>query len=111
MNEVLLLAARRYDFERDGRRVQGCELTYVQSHPDDAHGRVGHAPLKVQAPIAVWEQLVSVPGIYDLELRFRPGRDSKPEFSVLRVHYRGYASLFDRRVEHQASSPGGPPHA
>jgi hypothetical protein len=94
MNEVLILAARRYDFERDGRRVQGCELTYVQRDADGATNRRGHSPLKVQAPISVWEQLVQVPGIYDLELRFRPGRDNKAEFSVTGAQYLGAAQIF-----------------
>ncbi len=111
MNEILMLAARRYEFERDGRHIQGCELTYVQRDSDRATNRVGHSPLKVQAPVAVWEQLVHVPGIYNLELRFRPGRDSKADFSVTGAHCLGSVQIFtlDRVQNSPAEQPQNTP--
>ncbi len=106
MSRVLILSARRYEFTKDNRHVSGVELNYVTPDGERSPQRQGHAPMRIQAPASVWEQLVAVPGHYELEYRQKPGRDGKPEFAVAGAAFVRPASIWDPYEPSQASEAG-----
>jgi hypothetical protein len=78
--QCLVLSARRYDFESNGRHVQGVTLTYLtpDSEEDQDGATRGLQPFKISGPLELFEGVHSVPGFYDLEMKQRPDMKGQP---------------------------------
>lgn len=76
----LVLHVRPYDFEDEGRRIQGATVTYLDpSTPLAANGERGHPPLSLSVDPGVERQLSEVPGHYELEFSQRRGKYGRPQ--------------------------------
>lgn len=68
MPKFLILGARSYDFvnQETGERISGVKITYVDQPENDAINK-GYTPMSVSADETLWNDLTSVPGIYDFD--------------------------------------------
>lgn len=88
MERVVILSARRYEFDDEkARRIEGTTVTYVADDPVDDAMVKGLAPLSISAPVAVFHQLQDVPGVYDIDLKMRPGKGGKATISLVGVQF------------------------
>ncbi len=94
MQDCLILAARRYDFQDDsGRRVAGVTLSYLTGDVDEETQRRGQAPLSIAAPVELWHQLQDLPGFYGVDFRQRPGKGGRPALQAVAVKFLRAVSL------------------
>lgn len=76
----LVLHVRPYDFEADGRRIQGASVTYIDpSTPLTAQGERGHPPLSLSVDSDAARQITEVPGFYVLDFAHRRGKNGRPQ--------------------------------
>jgi hypothetical protein len=93
------LGVRRYDFkDDDGARVEGSTLHYLTLDSEQTDDQRGEIPMSCSAPPALFHQLGSVPGTYEVDFRQRPGRGGKPTVQAVGVAYLGGPSLGDGEV-------------
>ncbi len=86
LERCLLLSARRYDFNDDkGKRVAGVKVSYVMGDVDAQDEERGLAPLSINAPFELWPELVTLPGLYDVDFKQRPGANGKPTLQLVKV--------------------------
>jgi hypothetical protein len=99
MERCILLSARRYEFQDDkGKAVAGVTLTYLTDEVQTEGDTRGCQPLSVSAPLDVWPQLGTLPGVYDLDFKQRPGPKGKPTLTLVRLVQCGpldMAGLYD----------------
>jgi hypothetical protein len=89
MENCLLLSARRYQFADDktGRAVEGVSLTYVTADVEHEPDRLGMAPLTISAPFELWPSLGALPGVYQLDLKQRPGKNGRPTLTCVGARF------------------------
>jgi len=88
MERVVILSARRYDFEDERRnRIEGTTLTYLAEGQETDAGVKGILPVSISATPGVYSQLEAVPGVYDIDLRMRPGKGGKASVSVVGARF------------------------
>lgn len=79
MSKVLILHAIEYDFNDDeGQRREGVKISYIQEGAENEEHRRGMPILQVSGGRELWAQLASVPGVYEMDWRQRPGRNNRP---------------------------------
>lgn len=80
MERCIVLGARSYDFtDKDtGRAVQGVNLTYLVDAAPDAEDRRGFEPLTIGTSQEVFDSLGACPGLYEMDVRQRPGPRGRP---------------------------------
>ena len=89
MEQVLLLAARRYSFQDSGgRAVEGVQLQYATGGGQETPDRRGLELLTVSAPLELMTSLREVPGVYAMEFRQRPGLKGRPTLQVVSLAFR-----------------------
>jgi hypothetical protein len=81
--KTLVLGVRTYDFTgRDGGRVSGAQVAYVDPEEESNHGLsviLSHVSLDGAKMFA------ALPGLYDLEFDLRPGSKLKAEIKLKRA--------------------------
>jgi hypothetical protein len=87
MEKCLLLSARKYDFEDNGKRVEGVSLVYLTDNIETTGDRRGCEPLKISAPLDVLPHLQAVPGVYQMDFKQRPGKNGRPTLQVVSVAF------------------------
>lgn len=80
----LVLNAKRYSFANDdGEKVEGTTLQYLEpSEAVEEANRRGAEVMTITAPVDFYDQLPSLPGLYDLSFRQRPGKNGRPTLTV-----------------------------
>lgn len=76
--KCLVLSAKPYSFEsKDGRKIEGCKVSYINKKPKEH----GHDPLIVNINNSDSIELIkgNVPGLFDLEFEQVVGKNNKPE--------------------------------
>ena len=81
----LVLHVRDYDFtsERNGQRVQGTSVTYVDPRDQQTGKERGLSPVQVSVTTQVGKSFQEVPGWYALEFTMRGGRNGKPRLELI----------------------------
>lgn len=102
MSRYLVLHVRPYDFEDDGRRIQGSSVTYLDpSTPLTATGERGHPPLSLSVDTGVDRQMQEVPGFYDLSFTQRRGKNGRPQLVLAGARLVAGVDLTDAPSENQ----------
>lgn len=91
----LVLNAKRYSFANDeGEKVEGTTLQYLEPGELVAEeNRRGAEVLTITAPVDFFDQLPTLPGIYDLNFRQRPGKNGRPTLAVTSARFLSGAEL------------------
>lgn len=88
MDRCVVLTARRYDFkDDDGRRIEGVTLTYVTGDAETQPDYRGRSVMSIPAPSDVWHQLRSIPGVYAVDFRQRPGPKGRPTLQAVAAEF------------------------
>ncbi len=84
MEKCVILSARAYDFE-DARnqQIKGVSLIYITGDCENTEQRRGVFPMTVSGTSEVFRSITSVPGVYELDFKQRPGRYGKPALVVV----------------------------
>jgi hypothetical protein len=89
METCVLLAARSYDFTDDtGKNVKGVTLTYLTGDVEVSGERRGAFPMTINAPSEIATSLSTLPGVYDLDFKQRPGPKGRPVLQVVGVKFK-----------------------
>lgn len=91
----LVLNAKRYSFKNDdGEQVEGTTLQYVEpGELVQEENRRGAEVLTLTAPVDFFNQLATLPGLYDLGFRQRPGKNGRPTLTVTSARFLSGAEL------------------
>lgn len=108
MERTLVLSADKWRMtdEKTGEIREGVSVQYVTDYRDESASAVGYRPLKVQAIAEVFEAIKKggAPGLYDLDMRTRPGREGQTTVMAVRASHIRKVSLFDQaQAQSQAS--------
>jgi hypothetical protein len=89
MDRCIVLTARRYDFEdeKTGRRIEGVTLTYITGEAEEQENSRGQAVMQIPAPADLWHQLPTIPGVYAIDFRQRPGLKGRPTLQAVGVEF------------------------
>lgn len=80
MSKHLVLSVKPYDFlNKDGERISGAKVAYINKKPSSRETEIGHPPMIVSVNAEMASKLVEVPGVYDLEFEQVTGKNNKPE--------------------------------
>lgn len=80
---ALVLSSRLWELtDDDGQIRKGIKISYVDPEGEDDPNGEGLPPMSLSGPATMGESLRSVPGVYDLDLRMRPGKNNRPVISL-----------------------------
>lgn len=80
MSKHLILSVKPYDFlNKDGERISGAKVAYINKKPSSRETEIGHPPMIVSINSEMAAKLTEVPGIYDMEFEQVTGKNNKPE--------------------------------
>lgn len=75
--KVLVLGARRVNFQGTTGYVDVTKVTYIEGEPEYTGEQKGYLPMTVTADVSVFSA-ISGPGIYEVEFRQRPDSKGRP---------------------------------
>lgn len=86
---VILLGAKKYDFEGSEGRIVGTKLSYIlpESIPSE-DGFMGNPPIQVTMQEDVTPRLVELPGYYDFEFTMVPGKNNTPTMKLQSINFK-----------------------
>jgi hypothetical protein len=89
LEKCIILSARQYDFnDKDtGRNVRGVTLNYLTADVEQEPERRGMPVLTISAAFELWPSLSVVPGVYELDLKQRPGKNGRPTLTCTGVTF------------------------
>jgi hypothetical protein len=83
MERCVVLSARRYSFRDDtGKQVDGVTIHYLTGDVENEPDRRGMEPLTITGPLDLFPTLQTVPGVYEMDFRQRPGPRGRPTLQV-----------------------------
>lgn len=89
METAILLSARRYDFNDDkGKSVQGVTLQYLTGDTENTDTDRGCSVFTITAPFDVWDALKTIPGVYDMDFKQRPGKGGRPTLQCVAANFK-----------------------
>lgn len=96
-DEVVIFFASRYDFTDDkGIHRKGAKAKYF--YPDKAEGenKEGIDYVESPMPYELFETLRhhTLPSLFDVDFRTKPGKDNKPEMSLVKAQFKKKIELF-----------------
>ena len=84
METCVVLGARSYSFTDDkGKPVSGVSVTYLTGDVEHEGDRKGVFPLTITGPIELAAAFPSLPGVYEMDFKQRPGPKGKPTLQVV----------------------------
>ncbi len=100
METVLVLSADKWEMpdEQSGEIRRGITLQYVNEYREDNEKAVGLKPTKAPATPEVFDAIRKggAPGLYRLDFRTRPGKESKPTLMVVKAEMAKAVKLFEK---------------
>ena len=89
MSKHLVLSVKPYDFEnKQGNRVLGAKVTYINKKPSSRDKELGFPPLIVNvSDIDILNKIVEVPGVYNMDFEQVTGKNNKPEILLSDVEF------------------------
>lgn len=97
MSKKIILAKQEYDFESEGKRIQGCKITYLGKKPSPLENVKGYTPIVANINEDMSKLIDVVPAIYDIEFEQVAGRNNKAVTYVSDIEFvkeTDIASLF-----------------
>ena len=86
MSKHLVLSVKSYSFtNKDGQRITGAKVAYVNKKASVRQNELGHPPMIVNVSDDVEVLFSDVPGIYDMTFEQVTGKDNKPEIVLTDV--------------------------
>lgn len=73
MDALLFLSARRYDYVKDGRPIQGVSVSFLQPVERARDDRTTHAVLEVNGPLDLWPALKGLSALSPVDVSFYVG--------------------------------------
>ena len=96
----LVLSADRWRMTDDktGEVREGVSLHYLTDYREETDNSVGFKPMKVGASDAAFAEIKrgGAPGLYDLALKSRPGKDGVPTFQIVGAKLINRLDLFPK---------------
>ena len=90
METCVVLGARSYSFMDDkGKPVEGVSVTYLTGDVEEEADRKGAFPLTITGPLQLLGQFPSLPGVYEMDFKQRPGPKGKPTLQVVGATLKG----------------------
>lgn len=98
--KYLVLHVRPYSFEsKEGRRIEGATVTYLDPDTPIDQGEVGLPPLQITVPLEIARQLPQAPGYYQMKFAQRRGKQNRPVLSVVGARHLGPVNLDTQKAE------------
>jgi hypothetical protein len=98
MTTVVILHAKRYDFqsEKTGEQIKGAKVTYFFADREDTDNKLGLEPVVSKCPFELIStfQHHGLPAVYEVDFRAKPGKDSKPDMSLVKAQFKRKLELF-----------------
>lgn len=82
--KVLVLGARRINFQGTNGYVDVTKVTYIEGEPEYTGEQKGYLPMTVSADVSVFSA-ISEPGIYDVDFRQRPDSKGRPVLTMTKA--------------------------
>ena len=105
MERCLVLSADKWRMvdDKTGEAREGISVHYVTDYREESSNAVGFKAMKIPAVPEVFEAIKKggAPGLYDLEMRTRPGKEGQTTVMAVRAVLLRKVSLFDQ-VQTQA---------
>ncbi|MCL6456515.1 MAG: hypothetical protein K6T85_00770 [Gorillibacterium sp.] len=80
---VIVLGIGRYSFpdQTTGEIIEGSKVHYVEVNPQEEKDAQGYVPTVANMPLAYYDQITAIPGIYDAEMNIKMS-GKKPSLKV-----------------------------
>jgi hypothetical protein len=99
-DRALILSADHYSIphEKTGEIQDLYQLWYCNDYREDSDTEIGCKPIKMLTTPEMFDQLrkTSLPALFDLDLRSRPGKANAAALTVVGVKYISSPALFDQ---------------
>jgi hypothetical protein len=97
MTEAVIFFASRYDFtDEKGTQRKGAKAKYF--FPDKAEGenKEGNEYMESPMPFELFAALKQhgLPAVFEVDFRMKPGRENKPEMSLVKAQLKRKIDLF-----------------
>lgn len=86
MSKFVVVCANKYSFVSDGKKVEGCKITYFD-RPENNDTVRGYQPLVVNCDINVFDKLKEIPAVYDIDFKMVPGPKGKVSLLLNDINY------------------------
>ncbi len=97
MNEAVIFFASRYDFTDDkGIQRKGAKAKYFFPEKAEGDNKEGMEYMESPMPYELFEALRhhSLPSLFEVDFRMKPGKENKPEMSLVKAQFRKKIELF-----------------
>lgn len=93
--KLILLSAKPWTMadEKTGELRSGVVVHYSDGIAASSPQERGIFPMKISASADLWGQLQTLPGVYECDLKMRPGRDGKASLTLAGVKFIDSLSL------------------
>lgn len=102
-DRALILSADHYSIphEKTGEIQDLYQVWYCNDYREDSETEIGSKPIKMLTTPEMFAQLrkTSLPALFDLDLRSRPGKANAAALTVVGVKYVSTPALFDNPVD------------
>jgi hypothetical protein len=93
VDEFLVLTVKRYDFMNNGQRVEGMQVFYLDDEVLKDTNLKGQEVVKISGPSHLFSKFTTVPGMYRLGIKTRPGAGGKATVRLFDAEYVGNVSI------------------
>lgn len=84
MAKVMVVGLKTYNFEnQQGQKIEGAKVSYISDLESNKSNEVGYLPIQASVPLNLVTSLKEIPGIYEVKYDMVPGRNNKPEVTVV----------------------------
>ncbi|HJV82446.1 hypothetical protein [Noviherbaspirillum sp.] len=97
MTEAVIFFASRYDFaDEKGTQRKGAKVKYFLPEKAEGENKEGIEYMESPMPFELFETLkhYNLPGMFEIDFRMKPGRDNKPEMSLVKAQFKRKIELF-----------------
>lgn len=83
--KALVLGSRTWEMtdKETGEIRSGVKLTYIDPVAEEAGDVRGFHPMALSGPGSMASEVKDIPGIYELDIRMRPGQANRPTLSLV----------------------------
>ena len=87
--KLILLSAKPWAMadEKTGEMRSGVVIHYSDGQAANSSQERGIFPMKISAGADLWSQLGALPGVYECDLKMRPGREGKASLTLVGVKF------------------------
>lgn len=97
MTEAVIFFASRYDFtDEKGTQRKGAKAKYFFPEQAEGDNKEGIEYMESAMPFELFAALKQngLPAVFDIDFRMKPGRDNKPEMSLVKAQFKRKIDLF-----------------